>query len=104
MPFLVTKDHLIDEDLLIGCTVLAHLGIDSRTTLEERFQKLDNMDFSGFQYHTDSKFFCRLLLVRLQHICGQDTKQIPQSYLDQNLFCSNYSSNRREADPFRIHP
>lgn len=44
--FLVADAELTEHDLLIGQPVLKHLGIDSKTTLENNRAQLNEMDCS----------------------------------------------------------
>ena len=49
--FLVSDDDLAEEDLLIGLPLLRHLGIDSRTMLENNRSQLHGTDCSDVRTH-----------------------------------------------------
>lgn len=105
VQLLVADDDLADEDILIGRPVLAHLGVDSRSILEQRRATLDETDCSHLQRHIGAKSkIGRLLIARLKRTRGSDANDEYDSSSKSSKTTprpsSSYFANRSEPDPF----
>ena len=100
--FLIADGDLADEDLLIGQPILAHLGIDSRTMLENNRSSLDVTDCSKIStIATDkSSKVGRVLLARISKNTGISRSPSVENKLDPNRPKSDYTANRNDPDPF----
>lgn len=100
--FLVADADLAVEDLLIGLPVLRHLGVDTKTLLEERRDLLDGTDCN--LHHLDvgtSKMgrVSRLMIARLNRLsdCTGNISGPEHGNRDTSV---NYYDVREEMDPF----
>lgn len=69
--YLVADNYLAEEDLLIELLVLRHLGVDTRTFLENKQSTLDGSACSNVQYTTLSTSgtrVSRILIARLKEV------------------------------------
>lgn len=102
VTFCVADDETTGEDLLVGLLVLCHLGIDSRTLLEQKWSSLDGTDCSNvanYRYDGRTGRIGRLFLARLQ----VDTPTVPQGEtfeLDPDRPRSYYFGMKQVLDPF----
>lgn len=83
--FLVADEgSLAVEDLLLGLPVLRHLGIDTKTLLEERREELQGMDCSTVTGKaTESGRLRRLMVVRLNHVSNEDVANTSRFSFEQ---------------------
>lgn len=88
VEYLVADANLAVEDLLIGLPVLRYLGVDSKTSIEERSDLLDGSNCSSISgLRNESSRFVRCLMIgRLNRISYVN---IPHS--------SNVISNKSEV-------
>lgn len=78
VTFLVADGETACEDLLVGLPVLCHLGIDSRTLIEEKWSSLEETDCSTIANHArDGKtsLLGRLLLAHLQETVPMESQE-----------------------------
>ena len=102
---MVADDDLACEDLLIGLPLLQHLGIDSRTMLENNRATLDGTDFSDVETMMHNTSIGRLMLARIQGVRGtqpktniDDVHNKPTHAPDRPRV--NYNSIRMDDNPF----
>lgn len=98
VTFLVADDDTACEDLLLGLPVLRHLGIDSRTLLEQKWSSLDGTDCAGIDGHQSSNMIGllgRLIVARMQRDDDDKSHEPPT-----NRPRANYFDSQHPADPF----
>lgn len=105
VTFLVADADLSAEDLLIGLPVLQHLGVDSKTLLEERRDLLDGADCSSVRSlspNSSGGLVSRLMTARLHGLLNSDleTSLPPDQNLDAPRPHVDYYQVREEPDPF----
>ena len=102
VTFLVADDELASEDLLIGLPILRHLGIDSKTLLEQKRDLLDGIDCSSvrqYQCATHGGKISRLMLARINRVSNDEIEQQKDDF-DKPATNVNYFITRNEPDPF----
>ena len=101
LTFLVPDDELADGDMLIGLPVLKHLGIDTKTMLEQNRDVLDGADCSSVRSPSLSGrdgHVSRLMMARLNRVIGDTTKHDASSSSSRPRV--NFYEAREEEDPF----
>ena len=105
VTFLVADDELAAEDLLIGLPILQHLGIDSKSLLEQKRDLLDGVDCSAVRDlpgATRGGKVSRLMLARLNQVSNDevDSAANPTDASDPSRPTVNFFTVRNEQDPF----
>lgn len=98
VSLMVADDETACEDILLGLPLLRHLGIDTRTLLERRWQELTNTDCAGIDDPTKQRpagRLGRLMVARLQSRDEPTT-----SPLDPDRPRADYFAHQADADPF----
>lgn len=91
VTFLVADADLAVEDLLIGLPVLQHLGVDTKSLLENKRDVLNGTDCSTVKPHITGGHVSRLMIARLNRMTNEDFDARPRV---------NYYDVRDEEDPF----
>ena len=104
--FLVADANIAFEDLLIGQPLLAILGVDSRTLLENNRAQLDGTDCASIpNISPGTKSVGRLMIARLQNKKGTEPQPATKDNtrpLDPNRTRTNYYLNHDDTDWFPI--
>lgn len=101
VTFLVADADLSVEDLLIGLPVLQHLGVDTKTLLEERRDLLDGSDCSSIgaaNTGTPGGQVSRLMIARLNRVPNSHVSTDNPSVDTRPRV--NYFKVKEEEDPF----
>lgn len=101
VTYLVADADLAAESLLIGLPVLQHLGVDTKTLLEERRDRLDGADCSAVKAATSGSGggrVSRLMIARLNRVTNDSVE--PVIHPDDNRHHVDFFKVREEADPF----
>lgn len=101
VSFLVADGELAVQDLLFGLPVLQHLGVDSKTLVEQRHGSLDGFDCSALkaaQAGTHGNQVGRLMIARLNR--PPNPVEISAPPLVDSRPRDNYFKVREEKDPF----
>ena len=82
VSYLVADDELVDEGLLIGRSVLEHLKVDTKRSLEENRESLDGTDFASVGYRTIPKnggYVSRIMALRDNQLRNSESAGIRSS-------------------------
>eukprot|EP00737_Agarophyton_chilense_P003792 gb/GEZJ01004544.1/.p1 GENE.gb/GEZJ01004544.1/~~gb/GEZJ01004544.1/.p1 ORF type:complete len:294 (-),score=41.13 gb/GEZJ01004544.1/:342-1223(-) len=101
ITFLVADEELTAEDLLIGLPVLEHLGVDTKTLLEEKRNFLDGFDCSSVCASQSSVLggqLSRLMIARSNQL--PNSEDFSSSLSDATRPSVNYDHVHEEQDTF----
>lgn len=101
VTFLVANADLSAEELLIGLPVLQHLGINTKTLLEQKHDVIDGVDCSSIRNETAASrggYVSRLMIARINRASNSTVDS--DKPLDDLRPRVNYFCVREEEDPF----
>lgn len=101
VTYLVADAQLAVEDLLIGLPILKHLGIDTKTLLEERRDLLDGADCSTIRAASSGLHggqVSRLMVARLNRTTNDAVEPVMEIF--ENRTRVDYYRVKEEVDPF----
>lgn len=100
VTFLIPDDELAAEDVLLGLPLLQHLGIDTKTMLEQNRDNLDGADCSAILPSLSQEGIGkvgRLMIARLNRQRGDEPSTMHSTDSRPRV---NYFEVREEEDPF----